>query len=128
MNNSEPLYVIDGVHIRNSLGTSSNVFSMINPNDIERIEILKDAASTAIYGAGGANGVILITTKKGSAGAPRINFKTQLGSSSVPRKLDVLKANDYVDLIFEQQATAYPESPLNEVIGPVLFNTRIFKG
>ena len=50
INNSQPLYVIDGVHIRNSPGTSQNVLSMINPNDIERIEIMKDAASTAIYG------------------------------------------------------------------------------
>jgi TonB-dependent starch-binding outer membrane protein SusC len=122
MNNSEPLYVIDGVHIRNSLGTNSNIFSMINPNDIERIEILKDAASTAIYGAGGANGVILVTTKKGSAGAPRINFRTSFGSSSIPKKLDLLNANEYVDLLFEQQAVAYPESPLSEVIGPVLYN------
>ena len=122
INNSEPLYVIDGVQIRNSPGSSSNTLSMINPNDIERIEILKDAASTAIYGAGGANGVVLITTKKGSKGKPRINFNTSYGIATTPKHLEVLKADAYVDLLTEQLTAANPNSPIDEVVGANLLN------
>ena len=122
INNSEPLYVIDGVQFHNSGGTQHNVLSMINPNDIDRIEILKDASAAAIYGANGANGVILITTKKGQSGAPRINFEAQYGVAQVPRKLNVLDAGNYRDLLIEQQVNANPNSSLEEVVGSVVLN------
>jgi TonB-dependent starch-binding outer membrane protein SusC len=72
---SEPLYVIDGIQIANSGGiTDVSPLSQINPNDIESIEVLKDASSTAIYGARAANGVVLITTKRGKDGATRVSY------------------------------------------------------
>ncbi|MGC9344235.1 MAG: carboxypeptidase-like regulatory domain-containing protein, partial [Bacteroidales bacterium] len=88
---SEPLYVIDGMPVETGSfnyyndngGRSSNVMSVINPNDIETISILKDASATAIYGSRGANGVILITTKSGKKGKSRIEFNTSVGFSDV---------------------------------------------
>lgn len=106
INNSEPLYVIDGVQFFNSGGESFNVMSMVNPQDIESIEILKDASAAAIYGANGANGVILITTKKGKKGAPKVTFKTQYGVAQTPKKLDLLNADQYVDLLVDMQNNA----------------------
>lgn len=102
---SEPLYVIDGVPIQagdltdlNSNGNrSGNVMAAINPNDIESLSVLKDAASTAIYGSRGANGVILITTKSGKSGKPQINLNTLTGFSSPASKklLQPLNAEQY---------------------------------
>ncbi|HKJ79420.1 MAG TPA: SusC/RagA family TonB-linked outer membrane protein, partial [Prolixibacteraceae bacterium] len=122
INNSEPLYVIDGVQFFNSGGESFNVMSMINPQDIESIEILKDASAAAIYGANGANGVILITTKKGKKGRAKVTFKTQYGIAQTPKKLDLLGADEYVDLLIEQQQNYYPNSPLDEVVGPTVLD------
>ncbi len=90
---SEPLYVVDGV-------PSSDTRS-INPADIENISILKDASSAAIYGAQGANGVVLITTKKGKSGTPRVEFSTYTGFSSPWKKLKVLNSEQYRDLMTE---------------------------
>ncbi|WP_026473973.1 SusC/RagA family TonB-linked outer membrane protein [Alkaliflexus imshenetskii] len=91
--NSEPLYVIDGVPTSDTRA--------VNPADIESITVLKDAASAAIYGAQGANGVVLITTKKGQAGAPKFEFSSYQGFSSVWRTLDVLNSEQYRDLMYE---------------------------
>lgn len=90
---SEPLYVVDGV--------PSTDTRTINPADIESISVLKDASSAAIYGAQGANGVVLITTKKGKMGAPRVEFNTYTGYSSVWRTLGVLNSEQYRDLMTE---------------------------
>ncbi|UCS91734.1 TonB-dependent receptor [Echinicola marina] len=102
-----PLYVIDGLPIDNSamttgggsnypdVRTPTNPLAAINPNDIESIEILKDASATAIYGARGANGVIMVTTKKGKSGQMRINYDGYVGVQSVARRLDVLNAEQY---------------------------------
>jgi TonB-linked SusC/RagA family outer membrane protein len=90
---SEPLYVVDGV--------PSSDTRTLNPADIESISILKDASSAAIYGAQGANGVVLITTKKGKAGAPRFEFNAYTGFSTVWRTLDVLNSEQYRDLMTE---------------------------
>jgi len=92
---NDPLYVIDGV-----TGNINN----INPNDIESIEILKDASSTAIYGAAGANGVILITTKSGSKGKTKVNFSMQLGIQSKPEFIDLLTSQEEYDLLKELNA------------------------
>jgi len=90
---SDPLYVVDGVPIADTRS--------INPADIESMSILKDASSAAIYGAQGANGVVLITTKKGKEGKTRVELNAYGGFSSVWRRLDVLNADQYRDLMTE---------------------------
>ena len=93
--NNDPLYVIDGVpmqSLKNPNGSStisgvSDPLSMINPNDIESMTVLKDASAAAIYGSRASSGVILITTKKGRGGAPKFNFNTQLGGSVIERRI-----------------------------------------
>jgi TonB-linked SusC/RagA family outer membrane protein len=95
---NEPLIVVDGVPLapsRNPDGTSTisgvgDPLSLINPNDIETFTVLKDAASTAIYGSRASNGVILITTKKGAAGAPTVNFSTKFSVGTTEGRLNVL--------------------------------------
>ncbi|MBW8687127.1 TonB-dependent receptor [Chitinophaga sp. B61] len=110
-----PLYVIDGVPFTNfsggqpvtdnlnSWGTSAanggiSPFSMINPDDIERMDILKDADATAIYGARGANGVILITTKKGKSGKTRFNANVYTGTAKIGRFIPMMNTEQYLDL------------------------------
>lgn len=88
---NEPLYVVDG--FIGGVGLNS-----INPNDIETIEILKDASATAIYGARGANGVVIITTKRGSEGNDFINFDTYYGFQQVARTLDVMNARQFAEI------------------------------
>lgn len=90
---SDPLYVIDGVPTTDTRS--------LNPSDIESISVLKDASSAAIYGAQGANGVVLITTKRGKEGAPKVEFNVYGGFSNVWKKLDVLNADQYHSLMTE---------------------------
>lgn len=90
---NDPLYVIDGV-------PGLSVFD-INPDDIDSVTILKDASSAAIYGASGANGVVLITTKKGKNQKPTLSFQMYGGVSEVIHKLDVLNRSEYIDLMQE---------------------------
>lgn len=104
---TEPLYVIDGVPFNNnnsgstpvSIGgdekQSLNALSFLNPNDIESIDILKDASATAIYGSRGANGVVLITTRRGRTGKDRVEFNLIAGVSEVSKKLKMLDAYNY---------------------------------
>ena len=107
--NSEPIYVIDGViidsateDVANATSTTGaylapqNAISAINPNDIEDVQVLKDASATAIYGSRGANGVILITTKKGKTGKAKFNFTSQTSVGEVTRNIDVLSTLEYV--------------------------------
>ena len=109
---NEPLYVIDGVPINNSQTFNQqtgeeriNGMSNINPADIESIEILKDAASTSIYGARAANGVVLINTKRGKAGKQVIDLNTWYGVSTVTNRYDLLGASDFAVLVNEGLAT-----------------------
>ena len=92
INDSNPLYIIDG------LATDQNGMELVNPYDIESVEVLKDAASGAIYGARAANGVILVTTKKGKQGKAQINYNFSYGWQSKWRKRDVVGATDYAIL------------------------------
>ena len=92
---SEPLYVVDGVPTADTRS--------LNPGDIETITVLKDASSAAIYGAQGANGVVLVTTKQGKTGEAKFDFTAYTGFASVWRKLDVLDAQQYRDLMTEMQ-------------------------
>ncbi|MGQ7868163.1 TonB-dependent receptor [Sunxiuqinia sp. sy24] len=104
----EPLYVVDGIPLDNADitpngGTAAgideagnkNPISFLNPEDIESIDILKDASSTAIYGARGANGVVIITTKKGKKGAGTLNYNGYMGVSHIREKLDMLSADEF---------------------------------
>ena len=93
---STPLFVIDGLAIDNSsTGGATNPLTFLNPQDIESMDVLKDASATAIYGARGANGVILITTKKGKAGVSTVNFSSSVGISNLTRPLPVFSADEY---------------------------------
>ena len=102
---NDPLYVIDGVPINNapveptSLGQNNSLprdpLSLINPNDIESITVLKDASATAIYGSRGANGVVQITTRRGSTARPQLTYDTYAGWASRSRTLDVLDGDEY---------------------------------
>lgn len=91
--NSSPLYLIDGV---------GGDISTLNPADIESIDILKDAASAAIYGAQAANGVVLITTKSGKEGKAQISFDAYYGVQTVARKINMLNAKEYMTIMDEQ--------------------------
>ncbi len=92
---STPLFVVDGLALDNSSTGGGNPLNFLNPQDIEAIDVLKDASATAIYGSRGANGVILITTKKGKAGISNITFSTAYGISSLANPLAVFSADDY---------------------------------
>ena len=88
INNSDPLYIVDGMPIEGGI-------DFLNPSDIESIEVLKDAASGAIYGARAANGVVLVTTKKGKVGKASINYNFSQGWQTAWRRRDVTSATDY---------------------------------
>ena len=110
---SQPLYVIDGVPIDNVIGTQAvstsystwttsngqqaqNPMATLNPNDIQSIDILKDASATAIYGSRGSNGVILITTKQGTSGKPVFSLNVSAGIQSVSKKVDMMNMPEYI--------------------------------
>lgn len=99
INNFDPLYVVDGVPVAGGI-------DYINSSDIESIEVLKDAASAAIYGTKAASGVILITTKKGKAGVLQVNLSSYVGTQSPARKLDLLNATQYATLRNESSIAA----------------------
>ncbi|WP_317172151.1 TonB-dependent receptor [Hymenobacter sp. BRD67] len=102
---AQPLYVVDGVPVvsdnLSSTVAATNPIADINPNDIESISVLKDAASSAIYGSRATNGVVLITTKRGKAGVTRFNFNVQGGYSEATHKREFLNNQEYVTLITE---------------------------
>ena len=97
---NNPLYVVDGVMLpQGNLSQYSSAIDYINPNDIVSVEVLKDASSTAIYGARGANGVILVTTKKGQAGESKITYSVDLSVPTIgPIRPQVLNAQQYLDV------------------------------
>ncbi|MEM8889493.1 MAG: SusC/RagA family TonB-linked outer membrane protein, partial [Bacteroidota bacterium] len=94
-NNNNPLIVIDGI--------PAGGLSSINSNDVESIEILKDASAASIYGSRAAGGVILITTKRGKSGAPSINFDTYVGTQIAANTLNLLNTDQYIDVMTDQQ-------------------------
>jgi TonB-linked SusC/RagA family outer membrane protein len=115
---TEPLYVIDGVPFNNTSSGSTpeslggdekqtiNALSFINPNDIESIDVLKDASATAIYGSRGANGVVLITTRKGKIGKDKVELNVNIGMSEVSKIIRVLNPYEYANF----QNIAYQNS------------------
>jgi len=115
---NEPLYVVDGVPLQNENGVAEglgiggggaallrNPLNTLNPNDIETITVLKDASATAIYGSRGANGVVLIETKKGRGGTSQIVYDAYVGAANARRTLDVVSGDQYRSFV-EQQITA----------------------
>ena len=100
INNSDPLYVIDGIVVDNG------GIDYLNPSDIESMEVLKDAASCAIYGARAANGVILVTTKKGRSGNLQVNYNAYFGTQAPAKKLKLLNATEYATLQDEAATNA----------------------
>jgi iron complex outermembrane receptor protein len=122
----QPLYVIDGVPLdgrsiaagdnatnpqnNNSFLAGSNPLNFLNTDDIASIEILKDASATAIYGSRASFGVVLINTKKGQVGQPKLDVATSIGVSSIMKKIDVLNATEYRNAI-----KYYNVSPLNDL-------------
>lgn len=111
---SEPLYVIDGIQVSNGGGINEvSPLSTINPNDIESVEVLKDASAAAIYGARAANGVVLINTKRGREGRTRIDFESYYGVQSVNKKLNVLNASEFGQLENEVFKDNFFPNPLS---------------
>lgn len=136
---NEPLIIVDGVQLSNDLGfdelgtgTGASALSGINTADIESIEILKDAAATSIYGAQAANGVVLITTKRGRSGDTEISFNSQIGVVDQLRDFDVLNTPDFLNFVGDGYANAGiaadraggiaiatdPSSPTSLFVGP----------
>lgn len=128
LNGSEPLYVIDGFPVTGQSqfstsagrGTSNqgtdytvnqNPLASLNPADIESIEVLKDASAAAIYGVRGANGVVLITTKRGAIGAPQVAYNGYLGSQSVANRYEMMNAEEYQE-VYNIQAAAGGDPPV----------------
>ncbi len=112
---NEPLYVIDGMLVSSdggdmttgaTLGPRIGPLAAINPSDIESIEILKDASATAIYGSRGANGVVLITTKRGRSGTGTVSFDSYYGQQVVAHKLDLLDAAQYANFVNDAKLNA----------------------
>ena len=91
---NSPLYIVDGV-------PNTDLFNNLAPNDIQSIEVLKDASATAIYGSRGANGVILVTTKRGAEGKTNIHLETEQSISTIAKKLDLLSASEYAEFYNE---------------------------
>ncbi len=127
---SEPLYIIDGIQLQNttqggvsgpstlgnitSVGGNSNApssLSFLNPSDIESVEVLKDASAAAIYGSQAANGVIIITTKKGKAGISNVSYDGYVGTQAITRKIPMLNASQFARVENEIYASAprYPQ-------------------
>ncbi|HEY0036014.1 MAG TPA: SusC/RagA family TonB-linked outer membrane protein, partial [Longimicrobium sp.] len=132
--NAEPLYVIDGFPIENDIEGSAvgnggrsrttppNPLATLNPSDVESISILKDASATAIYGARGANGVVIITTKQGRGTKPTFSVDYYTGSQTVTRQYDLLNAREYMDYAntfgqnSSQAYTPFPDSVYRSIL------------
>jgi TonB-linked SusC/RagA family outer membrane protein len=113
---NDPLYVVDGIPIVSALGVTSFSVGDINPNDIASIEILKDASATAIYGSRGANGVILITTKKGTKGRASISYNATISRDWYKSLTDWMDGGEYIDFIRSSliNGRQYEDIPNNE--------------
>ncbi|WP_436415168.1 SusC/RagA family TonB-linked outer membrane protein [Petrimonas sp.] len=127
---TQPLYIIDGVpfdtnatplsETNNNNNQTSNPLAFINPHNIQSIEILKDASATAIYGSRGANGVVIITTKRGEAGYERVEFTSNFSNSRIAKQVKVLDAYTYANYVNEQYVNSfrYSDRPYNTLPYP----------
>ncbi len=118
----DPLYVIDGIPLDNAdltpdgatatgvnQSANKNPITFLNPDDIESIDVLKDASATAIYGARGANGVVIITTKKGKSGQGTISYNGYVGVSTIRKKMDLLSASEFRSYVDEDGSSLLDE-------------------
>ena len=134
--NNNPLIVIDGIPIDNTNPAGvGNPLSLINPNDIESFSVLKDASATAIYGSRASNGVIIITTKKGTSGDVKFNFSSDVSVSSVSKKIDLMTGDQFVTFIQDYQPdyanllgvpvnSVQTNEPISQIInGRAIYNT-----
>ena len=120
VNDNGPLYVIDGVSTRNQ------DLSSLNPNDIESMQVLKDASSAAIYGAQAANGVILITTKKGTrSGQPKLTYDGYVGMQKTGKRYDVLNSTDRLNLEWDAKTNNYALLGSDKLPSHVQFGTGV---
>ena len=94
-NGNEPLYVVDGIAMSGQTSDNTSVLSTINPSDITSIEVLKDASATAIYGSRASNGVVLITTKRGQEGKPKLSYEGYMGWQQLPNPLEVMNLKEF---------------------------------
>lgn len=144
---NEPLYVVDGIPVQGSgsdsdplsgsffqlFRPSSNPIAFLSPNDIESIEVLKDASATAIYGSRGANGVVLISTKQGRAGNTRVNFSSSVGYQQTNRTLEMLDAEGYARYANElaslrSDISEQPFANPSQLGGGTDFQDRLYRG
>lgn len=119
---SRPLYVIDGVPMTNNIGgvmggggQRQSGLADLNPNDIESIEILKDAAASALYGSRASNGVVLITTKRGRTGEAKVTFDMYQGVQQNPKTFDLLNGQEFVDVVREARINS-GNQPFNQLV------------
>jgi TonB-linked SusC/RagA family outer membrane protein len=124
--NNQPLYVVDGVPLTQDNqsqigfgGQSLTGVTGLNPDEIDRIDVLKDAAAAAIYGSRASNGVILITTKRGRSGAPRFSFNSYYGRQNATRQIDLLSGPEFVDFISEAYRNDKLASPVTPGVDTV---------
>ena len=96
-NGNEPLYVIDGIAVSGNTSDNTSVLSSINPSDITNIEVLKDASASAIYGSRASNGVVLITTKRGQEGKPKLTYEGYAGWQMLPNQLEVMNLKEFAE-------------------------------
>ncbi|MCM1452719.1 MAG: TonB-dependent receptor [Clostridium sp.] len=107
---NEPLIVIDGVPMdRTAVKGSGNPLSLVAPDNIESMTILKDASATAIYGSRASNGVIIITTKKGQSGKPQVNFTANVYVNTARKTMDMMSGNEYKDFIYHYYGKDTPQ-------------------
>ncbi|MGL5273426.1 MAG: TonB-dependent receptor plug domain-containing protein, partial [Phocaeicola sp.] len=111
-----PLYVVDGVPM------GQNQLNTLNMNDVESIEVLKDASSAAIYGSRGSNGVVIISTKRGKEGKPTVSYSGYVGVQSVAKKIDMLNAYEYAELVRDARNNSYADKMRQ------INNVRVSKG
>ncbi len=113
---NDPLYVVDGIPVNNANSSFAqaggpdqpvNPLNTLNPNDIASIEVLKDASATAIYGSRGSNGVVIITTKRGQSGEPRVRVNATMGIHTVEKKLDLLNAREVAEFWIEARTNSW---------------------
>ena len=109
---NDPLYVVDGFPI------TVSAFKLINTYDIESLQVLKDASATAIYGSRGANGVVMITTKKGKSGAPKVSLNTNWGVQQVAKKIEMMNRDQFVSWYNDVQDNQWTVTAHNPAIDP----------
>ncbi len=103
-----PLFVIDGFPVSNA--GVGNPLNTINPNDIESVDVLKDASATAIYGSRGANGVIIITTKKGKQGVTQLSFETYMGFQEAAKTIELMNARQFAEFVIDGRNNGWLEN------------------